>query len=66
MRPLEMKKQYFPELKHVFEKEADVLHYNVIKKNLERNFLHVSYLMQNNFRMNPYDKEVHSKTDNER
>jgi energy-coupling factor transporter ATP-binding protein EcfA2 len=66
MRPLEMKKQYFPELVSVFEKEADVLHYNVIKKNLERNFLHVSYLMQNNFRMNPYDKEVHSKTDSER
>lgn len=51
LRPLEMKKHYFPQLLEELSTELDLMHLNLIKKNLEKNHVHIIFKMLDNFRL---------------
>jgi hypothetical protein len=59
-RPREMKIQYFPALKGTFNEDADLIHLNTIKRNMEKHHLYLTFQMFKNFRIDPVkSKEVH-------
>lgn len=57
-RPLFLKERYFPDQRHIWEMEPDLLHINVVKNN-DGNLGYMKMLFQGeNFRVLPYQENV--------
>jgi replicative DNA helicase len=53
-RPLDMKKLYFPALEEELSTELDLIHLNLIKKNLEKNYFSIKFKLLDNFRLHEF------------
>jgi archaellum biogenesis ATPase FlaH len=53
-RPLDMKKLYFPALEEELSTELDLIHFNLIKKNLEKDYFSIKFKLLDNFRLHEY------------